>query len=122
VAGAVDNSLPPPRVAWIMSGATVLASAQVADGFRSRLQGLIGRTGFEGAFVIENTKWIHTFGMRFPLDVAYVDTEGTVVRVDRLPANRMGRPEPRAVMVIEAQAGAFERWGLVKGQPVELRR
>jgi hypothetical protein len=34
----------------------------------------------------------------------------------------MGRPEPRAVMVIEAQAGAFERWGLVKGQPVELRR
>lgn len=105
-----------------MSGATVLASATVADSFRTRLQGLIGRTGIEGAFVIESTRWIHTFGMRFALDVAYIGADGTVLRIDRLAANRMGRPERHAVMVVEAQAGAFERWGLQVGQPVELRQ
>jgi uncharacterized protein len=105
-----------------MSGSTVLASATVAGTFRSRLQGLIGRTGIEGAFVIENTRWIHTFGMRFSLDVAYVGADGTVLRVDRLAANRMGRPERTAVMVVEAQAGAFERWGLRVGEQVELRQ
>lgn len=100
----------------------MLASAHVADTFRSRLQGLIGRNGLEGALVIEHTRWIHTFGMRFPLDVAYVDIEGNVVRVDRLAANRLGRPERKAVMIVEAEAGAFERWGLKVGQRVELRQ
>jgi hypothetical protein len=28
---------------------------------------------------------------------------------------------PKAAWVIEAQAGAFERWGLVTGDVVELR-
>lgn len=100
----------------------MLASAHVADTFRSRLQGLIGRNGLEGALVIEHTRWIHTFGMRFPLDVAYVDIEGNVVRVDRLAANRLGRPERKAVMIVEAEAGAFERWGLKVGQRIELRQ
>ena len=105
-----------------MSGATVLASATVAVSFRTRLQGLIGRTGIDGAFVIEKTRWIHTFGMRFALDVAYIGPDGLVLRVERLAANRMGRPERNAVMVVEAQAGAFERWGLQVGQQVELRQ
>jgi uncharacterized protein len=105
-----------------MSDGSVLASAHVADTFHSRLQGLIGRNGLEGALVIEHSKWIHTFGMRFALDVAYIDKEGNVVRIDKLAANRLGRPEPRAVMIVEAEAGAFERWGLKVGQQVELRQ
>jgi uncharacterized protein len=105
-----------------MSEGSVLASAHVADTFRSRLQGLIGRNGLEGALVIEHSKWIHTFGMRFVLDVAYIDKEGNVVRIDKLGPHRLGRPEPRAVMIVEAEAGAFERWGLKVGQQVELRQ
>ena len=57
----------------------VLASAEVAADRKARNKGLLGRDGFEGAFVVEGCRWIHTFGMRFPLDVAYLDEQGNVV-------------------------------------------
>jgi len=71
--------------------------------------------------VLSPCRWIHTVGMRFPLDVAYVDAEGIVLRTVRMGRNRMGLPIPRARMVIEAEAGAFARWGLHVGDLVELR-
>jgi len=35
--------------------------------------------------------------------------------------HRVGVPVPTARMVIEAQAGAFARWGLRVGDEVEIR-
>ena len=66
-------------------------------------------------------RWVHTIGMRFPLDVAYVDGDGVVVRVARMSRHRMSRPVWKAAWIIEAEAGAFERWGLRFGDVVELR-
>jgi uncharacterized protein len=64
---------------------------------------------------------VHTIGMRFAIDVAYVDAEGTVLRVRTMRPHRVDLPERKATMVIEAEAGAFERWGLAVGQTVEIR-
>jgi uncharacterized membrane protein (UPF0127 family) len=36
--------------------------------------------------------------------------------------NRLGLPIPKARVVIEAEAGAFARWGLRVGDVVELRQ
>lgn len=66
-------------------------------------------------------RWVHTLGMRFPIDVAYVDRDGTVVKTVRMARHRLGMPVQRATWVVEAQAGAFERWGLSIGDVVELR-
>jgi uncharacterized protein len=93
-------------MAWLVSDARVLASAQVAADRASRRRGLLKRDGFEGALVIEPCRWIHTIGMRFPIDVAYLDADGVVIR---------------ARSVIEAEAGAFARWGLRVGDVVEVR-
>ena len=108
-------------MAWLVTDGRVLASAEVVNGRRDRARGLIGRDGHEGALVLSPCRWIHTVGMRFPLDVAYVDAEGIVLRTVRMGRNRMGLPMPRARMVIEAEAGAFARWGLHVGDLVELR-
>lgn len=108
-------------MAWLVTDGRVLASAEVVNGRRDRARGLIGRDGHEGALVLSPCRWIHTVGMRFPLDVAYVDAEGIVLRTVRMGRNRMGLPIPRARMVIEAEAGAFARWGLHVGDLVELR-
>jgi hypothetical protein len=59
--------------------------------------------------------------MRFPLDVAFVDAEGTVVKTVRMEKHRVGVPVQKARWVIEAEAGAFERWGLHVGDVIELR-
>ncbi len=104
-----------------MSDAHVLASAEVAATGRARRRGLLKRDGLEGALVLRPCRWVHTVGMRFPLDVAFVDQDGAVVKTVCMSRHRIGVPVPKAAWVIEAQAGAFERWGLSTGDVVELR-
>ncbi len=106
---------------WLVSGGHVLASAERARGHRAKARGLLGRDHVDGALVIEPCRWVHTFGMRFALDVAYVAADGTVLKVVHMKANRLGAPVRHARLVVEAQAGAFERWGLRLGDVVELR-
>ena len=106
---------------WLLRGDDVLAAADVV---RSRFplgQGLQGKDGYEGALVLEQTKAVHTFGVRFPIDVAFCDRDLVVVRVGRMRPWRVGLPCPRARLVIEGEAGSFERWGLAVGDTVELR-
>lgn len=66
-------------------------------------------------------RWVHTIGMRFPIDVAYLDADGTVMKTIRMSRHRLGVPVWRAHLVIEAEAGAFARWGLRVGDVVEVR-
>ena len=71
--------------------------------------------------MIPSCRWVHTIGMRFPLDIAYVGSDNVVIKTESLQRHRVGMPVPRARMVIEANAGAFERWGLRVGDPIEIR-
>ena len=59
--------------------------------------------------------------MRFALDVAYLDKNGVVVKTVHMRRHRVGAPVWRARTVVEAQEGAFGRWGLRVGDVVELR-
>ncbi|MFN8022216.1 MAG: DUF192 domain-containing protein [Acidimicrobiales bacterium] len=110
-------------MAWIVTDdGIVMASAEVASDRKARNKGLLGRDGLDGALVVEGCRWIHTFGMKFPLDVAYLDADGNVLKTVRMHRNRLGAPVLRARSVIEAEAGAFARWGLHVGLVIELRR
>ena len=106
---------------WLLRDGDVLATAEVADGFAVRAKGLLGRCGYEGALVLPHTRSVHTFGMRFPLDVAVCDGDLLVLDVVRVPPMRMTLPRRRGRTVVEAEAGAFERWGLRVGDRLELR-
>lgn len=108
-------------MAWLVSDGRVLASAEVASDRRKRNKGLLGRDGFEGALILPRCRWIHTIGMRFPLDVAYLDRDGVVVKTLHMRRRRVGIPVFRATSVIEAEAGAFSRWGLRVGDAVEVK-
>jgi uncharacterized membrane protein (UPF0127 family) len=108
-------------VAWLVSEARVLASAEIANDGSGRRRGLRGRDAVDGAFVIQSCRWVNTFGMRFPIDVAFVDDGGVVVKIVRMPPGRLGAPVKGGSWVIEAATGAFERWGLAVGDVVELR-
>jgi hypothetical protein len=108
-------------MAWLVSDARVLASAEVAGTSADRRRGLLGRTDLDGALVIDPCRWIHTLGMKFPIDVAYLDRDGVVVKTMQMQRHRVGVPVWNARWVIEAEAGAFARWGLRVGDVVELR-
>ena len=117
-----DESWHASVVAWLVSDARVLASAEVALDGASRRRGLLGRDDLDGAFVIPGCRWVHTIGMRFPIDVAYLDSKCVVVKVAHMARHRIGMPVSVATWVVEATAGAFERWDLAVGDVVELRQ
>jgi hypothetical protein len=81
----------------------------------------LGRDGLDGALVLCPCRWVHTIGMRFPIDVAFVSDEGIVIKTMQMHRRRIGVPVWRASTVIEAEAGAFARWGLHVGDVVEIR-
>jgi uncharacterized protein len=109
-------------MAWLVTDdARVLASADVAETRRARRQGLLGRDHLEGALVLRPCRWIHTVGMRFAIDVAYLDERGEVIKTMHMHRHRVGVPVWRARQAIEAEAGAFGRWGLHVGDVIEVR-
>lgn len=107
---------------WLLREGEVLAACESADGLWARTRGLLGRDGYDGALLLPRTRAVHTAGMRFAIDVAFLDKELTVVDTCHLRPWRVGRPRPRARAVLEAEAGAFERWKLRPGDRLELHR
>jgi uncharacterized membrane protein (UPF0127 family) len=105
----------------VTDDARVLASAEVADARSARRRGLLGRDHLDGAIVLRPCRWVHTIGMRFPLDIAFLDDDGMVVKTMQMHQHRIGVPVWRASLVVEAEAGAFARWGLHVGDTVEVR-
>jgi uncharacterized protein len=108
-------------MAWLLREGEVLASLEVAHSWRERTRGLLGRDGIDGALLLSPAHAVHTLGMRFPIDVAFCDRELVVLRVVRMPRHRLGRPVWRSHTVVEAEAGAFERWALRPGDQLEVK-
>ncbi|MEV0776278.1 DUF192 domain-containing protein [Streptomyces sp. NPDC050428] len=88
---------------------------EVAASYGARRRGLLGRAGLDGALLITPCNSVHTFRMGFTIDVAYLDKELKVVDVHTLKPGRLPLPRLRARHVLEAEAGAMERWGLRPG-------
>lgn len=112
------SSLP---AAWLVSDGRVLASADVAKTARARRRGLIGRKTVTSAMVLVNCRWIHTIGIKCALDVAYLDADSKVIKIQRLSPMRVSLPVTKSTTIVEASAGSFERWGLHLGDVVEVR-
>lgn len=107
---------------WVLRDGDVLAAAEVAESLLARTRGLLGRSGYEGALFLPRTRAVHSWGMRFTIDVAFLDRRMQVMDTVLLPPWRMTRPRWRCWWVLEAEAGAFERWGLRTGDKLELHR
>jgi uncharacterized membrane protein (UPF0127 family) len=94
-----------------------LVHAQVADSFWSRGRGLLGRSALapQQGLLIRPCSSVHTFFMRFAIDVVYLDREWRVTKVaaDLKPWRlSWGRG---ANMVLELPAGEAGRQGIVPG-------
>ena len=90
----------------------------------TRRKGLLGRTKLdpdEGIYIVP-CQWIHMFGMRISIDVAFVGKDGRVLAVHhRLKPNRLSRPVFRADGVLELAAGRLEETGTEIGDIIEFQ-
>lgn len=90
----------------------------VARRFRTRLVGWMGRRAVEpgDGLCLVPCRAIHTFGMRFPIDVLFIDRQLRIVaRVDALPPCRWAA-RADAFAVVELPAGQAARRGLGIGR------
>jgi len=108
-------------VPWLLRDGEVLATLEVAESFASRARGLLGRDGMDGALLLRPARSVHTIGMRFPIDVAFCDADLVVITTVYLERQRVCLPRVRARSVVEAEAGAFERWNLRVGDQLEIK-
>ena len=106
---------------WLVRGDDVLAAAEVAVTRKERVRGLMGREDLEGVLILRPCRQVHTFGMRFPIDVAFCDRYGFVLHAVTLRPRRVSRPVWRSYFAIEAPEGAFDRWKLALGDVVEIK-
>ena len=83
---------------------------RVATTRRARLLGLAGLpTGPPCGLLLPCTRSIHTFGMRFALDLVWLDAGGRAVRIDLDVPPRRVRSCRAARAVLELPAGDAQR-------------
>ncbi|WP_405950303.1 DUF192 domain-containing protein [Streptomyces prunicolor] len=106
----------------IVQGAagTVAVPLELATSYRARTKGLLGRDAIDGAMLLSPASSVHTFRMRFPIDVAYLDRDLKVVAVHTMKRGRLGLPRARARHVLEAGAGVMAGWGVRVGVRVTV--
>ena len=105
------------------SGAVVADRLRVAETHWTRFKGLLGTTGLEPGegLWIRPCRQVHMIGMRYPVDVAFLDDDHRVVRA--IAALSPGRISPRvaaATSVLELPNGTLARVGLSEGRQVAI--
>ncbi len=106
------------RLVLQRTGAVLCERLERAGTWRARLVGLLGRDGLApgDGLLLDPCSSVHTFFMRFPIDVAFLDDSGVVVALNhRLRPWRATRLHLRARTTLELPAGALEAGGVLVG-------
>lgn len=98
----------------------VAVPLELAASYRARTKGLLGRDAIDGAMLLSPASSVHTFRMRFPIDVAYLDRDLKVVAIHTMKPGRLGLPRFRSRHVLEAGAGVMAGWGVGVGVRVTV--
>lgn len=95
----------------------------VARNMFSRMRGLLCKDSLPpgDALLIKPCNGIHTFGMRFAIDVIFLDRKNHVVAVAKdLRPNHLSRLHLRATSVIELPAGTIDKTATAIGDEVGI--
>jgi hypothetical protein len=110
------------RSGWLLRDGDVVCALQMAESPGEGRGVWRGRPASEGALHVDGLRSVHSVGMRFTVDVAFLSAEHTVLRVTRLKPWRMALGGRGAQSVVQAEAGSLERWGVRVGDQLEVVR
>ena len=105
------------------TGAVVADRIAVADTHATRAVGLLSREGLEpgeGLWIVPS-RGVHTFWMRFAIDVIALDDSGVIIdRVAHMKPWRIRLPRRGTAGVLELRAGSLDETGTRVGHRIEL--
>lgn len=117
------ESEPLLRAINVSKDSIVASRVRWAGNSDMRRRGLLDRRRIdadEGIYIVP-TQWIHMFGMSFPIDVAFLDADGKVLRVHHeLRPNRLSRLVWRAEGALELAAGVLSATGTEVGDVIRF--
>jgi len=104
-------------------GRCVVPRVWKAERAWDRLRGLLGRPalGAGEGLLIDPCRTVHTFGMRYPLDLAFLDRDGRVRKLAYgvVPGRLAGSRAAHATL--ELAAGTLASSGIALGDVVDWR-
>lgn len=108
----------------LTKGTSIASDAATADTSKSRRTGLLKHESLppgQGLWIVP-TEAVHTFGMKFPIDLLFLDRRRKVLKLRQ----NMGRGKMaicwRAHSVLELPAGTIESTGTGVGDQLEFEK
>jgi uncharacterized protein len=105
------------------NGKIFFSNCSVTENALERMIGLLGKAKLDSdeCLWIEPCNSVHTFFMKFPIDVAFANSKGEIVAIyENLKPWRHSAIHFRAKGVLEAKAGSFEKLKIQKGKVLKL--
>lgn len=103
----------------------LIAEVRHAEHWWSRLRGLLLRPPLRGdaseALLITPCASIHTCGMGYPIDVVFIDRQGTVLSVHEAVGPWRFRAQRRARSALELAAGGVRALAIKRGDRLRWR-
>ena len=118
-----------PLVIRCPDGSVLASQAWLATSWRARARGWLGKASVsvgEG-LLLRPASSIHSFGMQFAFDLAFLDRQGTVLKL--CPGLKPGRVafgpwrawlQRRGLQALELPVGSVDAFGLQVGQRLSL--
>ena len=106
------------------TGLLVATKLETAFDSAERKKGLLGRDGLAPgqALIIAPTNLVHTFAMRFPIDILFVAKDGRVIKVREAVPSRRIVGAWGGFAVVEFGAGQLQLSGTRAGDSIEVCR
>jgi len=107
----------------VRTGSVIATVVEPALDSQSRRKGLLGRDALADshAIVLAPCGAVHTFGMRFPIDVLFVGADGCVIKiVEQLGAWRMAA-SLQACITVELPTGSVRRHQVSTGDRLSIQ-
>lgn len=95
----------------------------IADSFFTRLKGWLGKNAVSEneALLIKPCRSVHSFGMKFTIDVLFINSEQVIVGIfENLEANHLTLTVKQADYVVEIKGGLINKLNIEIGQIIEI--
>lgn len=112
------------RIFNVTKEVVIAQKAQLATSIGQRMKGLLGRSSLSAdqALVLEPCTSIHTFFMRFPIDVLFLDKNMCIIKaIQNMPPSRLSPIIWASQMAIELPAGKISQTNTRPGDTIEIK-
>lgn len=107
-----------------VQGTVIANNVKPAYSFGKRLKGLLFTSSLprQSGIHIQPCRSVHTYFMKYPIDIVYLDANQVVVGLEQFVApGKRGQHIPKAYSVIELAAGRIQELALEEGQKLHIQ-